>query len=522
MKLFLHIAVWCILAYFPLFPGAAQYISIDEYTGYWEDSISWEKYNSPGTSILKADIECYGYLTAVNCIDINLGTIYVHDTLIINGNLSILNSGALIIDSTGVLIIYGDFEANNQAEITNAGTIVIAGGFRILGSANQGFFDNAGGLLYLFDPSPEIPLGGNYTNFECPMWSNTQYCGFERYNDFINTPLFDFYQSLPYSQRTISTDINECFSYTIMTDKDELCLNEEVRFSIVTVGINPYDSLVWNFGFGAIPDMEYGFEAHYVSYTKSGYKSVLLELISDTVRTLEAENIVRVQEYPSTGKIYEISDDGVFSDPYANDICTDSSTTYFVQYKDESQYRWIISSQDIDTLAGNEITFRWDTFPGEYYISVQEISNIGCEGSISESMVSVIKCFEDEEPEEEEEEQPSEEEEEEEEEQEQEQEQEEDADSLPPIHEQCMYAFSPNGDGINDTWEINHIEDYPMAKISIFNRDGKMLFKSEGNYANDWDGTVDGRKLPMNSYYYIIDLSSYYMDLVKGVLTIIY
>jgi gliding motility-associated-like protein len=64
-------------------------------------------------------------------------------------------------------------------------------------------------------------------------------------------------------------------------------------------------------------------------------------------------------------------------------------------------------------------------------------------------------------------------------------------------------AFSPNGDGINDKWEIKYLNDYPECTVEIFTRTGQMIFQSYG-YATPWDGTYHGSALPIGTYYYII------------------
>lgn len=66
-------------------------------------------------------------------------------------------------------------------------------------------------------------------------------------------------------------------------------------------------------------------------------------------------------------------------------------------------------------------------------------------------------------------------------------------------------AFTPNGDGINDTWNIVNLKSYPNATVVIFNRWGDQVFKSQ-NYSNDWNGHHEGEMLPEGSYYYQIDL----------------
>ncbi|MES2373104.1 MAG: PKD domain-containing protein [Bacteroidota bacterium] len=65
-------------------------------------------------------------------------------------------------------------------------------------------------------------------------------------------------------------------------------------------------------------------------------------------------------------------------------------------------------------------------------------------------------------------------------------------------------AFSPNGDGIHDTWHIQYLESYPGATIEVFNRYGQRVFYSTG-YDVEWDGNVNGKPLPVGTYYYIVD-----------------
>ncbi len=68
-------------------------------------------------------------------------------------------------------------------------------------------------------------------------------------------------------------------------------------------------------------------------------------------------------------------------------------------------------------------------------------------------------------------------------------------------------AFSPNGDGINDTWIITNLSVYPGATVDVFNRYGQPVFHSE-NSNKAWDGTYNGKALPVGTYYYIIDLKN--------------
>ena len=65
-------------------------------------------------------------------------------------------------------------------------------------------------------------------------------------------------------------------------------------------------------------------------------------------------------------------------------------------------------------------------------------------------------------------------------------------------------AFSPNGDGINDTWIFKPSNVLAQSTTQVFNRYGQLVFSSTGN-SRPWDGTMHGRPVPAGSYYYIID-----------------
>ncbi|MFN5334380.1 MAG: gliding motility-associated C-terminal domain-containing protein [Bacteroidota bacterium] len=70
-------------------------------------------------------------------------------------------------------------------------------------------------------------------------------------------------------------------------------------------------------------------------------------------------------------------------------------------------------------------------------------------------------------------------------------------------------AFSPNGDGFNDVWIIDKLEQYPNAVVEIYNRYGKKIFERKGyNRSNAWDGTNNGSPLPVAPYYYILRLGN--------------
>ena len=85
--------------------------------------------------------------------------------------------------------------------------------------------------------------------------------------------------------------------------------------------------------------------------------------------------------------------------------------------------------------------------------------------------------------------------------------------------------ISPNGDGLNDVFEIPGLESYPNASLKVFNRWGKIVYRKQP-YDNMWDGfnnadiTVVNRDLPSGSYYIVLDLNEPDQDPHVGILQI--
>jgi gliding motility-associated-like protein len=77
--------------------------------------------------------------------------------------------------------------------------------------------------------------------------------------------------------------------------------------------------------------------------------------------------------------------------------------------------------------------------------------------------------------------------------------------TITPLGIVIVNAFSPNGDGTNDTWAIKQIEYYPNCTVDIFNRYGAKVFSSLG-YDKQWNGQSGGGPVPAGTYYYLINL----------------
>lgn len=81
--------------------------------------------------------------------------------------------------------------------------------------------------------------------------------------------------------------------------------------------------------------------------------------------------------------------------------------------------------------------------------------------------------------------------------------------------------FSPNGDGMNDTWYIDDIDRYPNANVSVYNRLGALVYQAKA-YNNGWEGrNQNGMPLPLATYYFVIDLNKFGVKAVTGHVTII-
>ncbi|WP_378183441.1 gliding motility-associated C-terminal domain-containing protein [Aquimarina sp. SS2-1] len=78
--------------------------------------------------------------------------------------------------------------------------------------------------------------------------------------------------------------------------------------------------------------------------------------------------------------------------------------------------------------------------------------------------------------------------------------------------DETRYGFSPDGDGINEFWEIDGIENYPNNKVSIYNRWGDLVFEINGynNTSRVFSGTANRKRslgadnLPEGTYFFNI------------------
>jgi len=144
-------------------------------------------------------------------------------------------------------------------------------------------------------------------------------------------------------------------------------------------------------------------------------------------------------------------------------------------------YTWY-SDAGLTSVLGTGTTLDPSTTLGltTYYVTETEF---GCEGSSSQVNISIIGC----------------------------------EITIPT-------AFTPDGDLMNDDWEIVDLDlTYPNNIVYVYNRWGNLLFTSEqGSYdARRWDGKYNGDLLPIGSYYFIIEFNDKENETATGVVSII-
>jgi gliding motility-associated-like protein len=75
-----------------------------------------------------------------------------------------------------------------------------------------------------------------------------------------------------------------------------------------------------------------------------------------------------------------------------------------------------------------------------------------------------------------------------------------------PFKAKTANLFTPNGDGVNDTWSFPGVDAFRNSKVRVYNRYGQQVFHSTGNI-EEWDGKTDaGKQCPSGVYYYFINL----------------
>ncbi|MBN1118435.1 MAG: gliding motility-associated C-terminal domain-containing protein, partial [Bacteroidales bacterium] len=199
----------------------------------------------------------------------------------------------------------------------------------------------------------------------------------------------------------------------------------------------------------------------------------------------------------STGNTYTVSEAGdVWVVVKDEDGCEASDTTSIIvnalPILDLGNDTVICSIDGYILDAGDFASYNWSTgsmsnsiviYPGEQEISLQVTDYNGCNAS---DVINILEC-------------------------------------KSSVLGDITNVFTPNDDKKHDTWVINGIEQFPEAIIEVYDRWGRKVFQMNGGYgrANAWDGKRNGKALPLDNYYYIIDLYGDGTEILKGNITIV-
>jgi len=74
--------------------------------------------------------------------------------------------------------------------------------------------------------------------------------------------------------------------------------------------------------------------------------------------------------------------------------------------------------------------------------------------------------------------------------------------------------FTPNGDGYNDTWNVINDAQVSISKILIYDRFGKLI-KQLDPRGRGWDGTYNGKTMPSDDYWFVVDLKDQNTGLIS-------
>lgn len=214
------------------------------------------------------------------------------------------------------------------------------------------------------------------------------------------------------------------------------------------------DTYQWNFGDGGTstdPDPQY-------TYNSTGIFTVTLTVTSQGQCTdvITKTDLIRIDPAPIP---FFTSN----PDTYIPLELHLASFSFSNASQNADSYKWNFGDGTTSSAVNPVYHYR---FPGNYRVTLYAMNSAGCIDSFSREFYTV----------------------------------------LPDKILVIPNAFSPNGDGTNDRWDINGLRGYPDCTIEIFNRWGQPVFYNRG-YTAPWDGTYKGSALPVATYYYVIKTS---------------
>lgn len=179
---------------------AANFTTRNNNTGLWSTDSTWNGGVSPGNNINGNNVFINGNVRSNSSITFSGGSgdLFVYDTLIIHGNLTLGNNNNLSISDNAVLVVYGDVSIGNKADISANSFFVVTGNFSAAGSSQHGSFTSndqpsnvfIGGTINV--PSGFASTGNSVFNCNATIeWDNSG-CNYGDFVDIQNSEIFSF------------------------------------------------------------------------------------------------------------------------------------------------------------------------------------------------------------------------------------------------------------------------------------------------------------------------------------------
>lgn len=92
------------------------------------------------------------------------------------------------------------------------------------------------------------------------------------------------------------------------------------------------------------------------------------------------------------------------------------------------------------------------------------------------------------------------------------------------LFDDMINTFTPDGDGVNDTWAIlkdGGMAYFPDAVLEVFDRWGRLVYRTENVLTEPWDGTSKGREMPMDAYFFVLELNFNNFEAITGAVNLI-
>lgn len=211
------------------------------------------------------------------------------------------------------------------------------------------------------------------------------------------------------------------------------------------------DAYKWEFGDGSTATGE---NPGY-TYNNTGVYTVKLVASAQNkcYDSITKTNLITVKNYPNAA----FTVNPVENTPVE---VHDANFSFVNNSYDAASYKWDFGDYSSATTANASHQYQ---LPGNYVVTLYAMNDLGCEDTAVRQFMMVIP------------------------------------DKVLVIPN----VFSPNGDGVNDNWDIAGLRGIANCSVQIFNRWGQQVYNSHG-YSVPWDGTWKGKPVPVGTFYYVI------------------